>query len=138
MPSSLKEHKNRVFSNKIAEVLEVDEQFDFAALSKTEEWINRAKHKKSQFHSITAEMVKDWTAEAAEEFEELEAKHEEWLLRKQAGAGAAAAPTKPAFPPRSLSSMLRIGQLQLAKSAKKECTAEEKKWSVEHATRAQG
>ena len=73
---SLKEFKNRVFSDQIAKVLDTEETFDYASLSQTSEWTNRAKDSKSKFHSITPEMVKDWTAEAVERYEAVEAEHD--------------------------------------------------------------
>ena len=128
MPS-LKDFKNRVFSDKIANVLDTEETFDCASLSQTSEWTNRAKNSKSKFHSITPEMVKDWTTEAVEAYEAVEAKHEAWQQKHQtrAGASGAATPTKTVFSTRSLSNMITTGQQLLAKSAKNECTPEEKK-----------
>jgi len=126
---SLKEFKNRVFSDQIAKVLDTEETFDYASLSQTSEWTNRAKDSKSKFHSITPEMVKDWTTEAVEAYEAVEAEHEAWLQKHQTGAGASgtATPTKTVFPTRSLSNMINFGQQLLAKNAKIECTTEDKK-----------
>ena len=86
MPS-LKDFKNRVFSDKIASVLDTEDTFDYASLIQTLEWTNRAKDSKSKFHSITPAMVKDWTAEAVERYEAVEAEHEAWQQKHQTGAG---------------------------------------------------
>lgn len=126
MPS-LKDFKNRVFSDKIANVLDTEETFDYASLSQTSEWTNRAKDSKSKFHSITSAMVQEWTAEAVERYEAVEAEHEAWQQKHQTGASGTATPTKTVFSTRSLSQMITFGQQLLAKNAKIECTTEDKK-----------
>lgn len=127
---SLKDIKNRMFSEKIAEALESDEEFDWAELSKTPAWIDRVKQTKSQYHPITEEMFNQWTAEAVAEFEQMEATREAWQEKQ-----SAAAPPKDPFPPRSLQGMIQTGKQLLVKAVTNKITPAEKKIVSRFSTR---